>query len=279
MSTPFRFTGAVNLNGATSITGSNTLNVGTGLTTLGGGATITGAVSINGATSITGTNTFSVGTGATSLGGGLTVTAGGASITGAVNLVGNTSVTGSNTLTVGTGLTTLGGGETVTGAVNLNGATSITGSNTLNVGTGLTTLGGGATITGNLTLAAGNSLVNNSGTIDVADTALTNYAANASLGTAAATVNIYTTFNIPETSTGVTITLPTPTTTPAAGNVIYVNNTSTGSFTMAGVVVGANSSQAFIYNGSAWEPLSEGAGGSYVNLQTGTLSAQVGGLD
>ena len=151
-------TGAVGLNGNTTVTG--TLGV-TGLTTLAAvnsgaitttgnfsqtGATTfstgTGLVTLNGGTSVTGINTFTVGTGATTLGGTLGVT--GISTlaavnSGAITTTGNFSQTGATTFSTGTGLVALNGNTTVTGTLGVTSTSAFT---------GLLSANGGATIRG-----------------------------------------------------------------------------------------------------------------------------------
>ncbi len=112
--------GAVTLNGATTISGSNTFSSGTG------------AVTLNGATTISGSNTFATGTGTVTLNGATTVSGANAftSGTGAVTLNGSTTIVNGKTLTVGTGTaikaielgtcTTLGTAASVCSAANAN---------------------------------------------------------------------------------------------------------------------------------------------------------------
>ena len=69
-------TGAISLNGATSVTGTNTFTVGTGATTLGGILGVTGVATFNNDLTQTGAHAFSTGTGAISLNGNTTLASG-----------------------------------------------------------------------------------------------------------------------------------------------------------------------------------------------------------
>jgi fibronectin-binding autotransporter adhesin len=96
-------TGAVSLNGATTVTGSNTFNVGTGLSTLGGGLTETGTAQINATGSAT-TTVGSVSAGA------VQIASGGASsfaVTGAT-----LALSGTNFSLNTAGVLSLAGGQT-----------------------------------------------------------------------------------------------------------------------------------------------------------------------
>src|SRR5207253_4343137 len=118
---------------------------------------------------------------------------------------GAVSLNGITTLATGKNLIFAGGASnfdqsassgtfaTGTGAVTLNGATTISGTNTLTVGTGLTTLGGG------LTISAGSTFTNSSSTLDAA-LSVADHPTGGALGTAAATVDVATTFDIHQTT-------------------------------------------------------------------------------
>jgi hypothetical protein len=209
---------------------------------------------------VTGSNTFSVGTGTASFGGNISQT--GATTfstgTGSVSLNGNTSITGSNTFSTGTG------------AVSLNGNTSVTGSNTFTTGTGAVSLGGNTTITGTTTLN-GTQLTNLGATLNTATT-IADLPAGGAIGTAAATVNIYTSFNVNQTTAGQTLSLPSPTTT-TAGRVVYVLNVGSTSFTMHGVLLSTSSAQSYLWNGSAWVAANiDGAGSGVTTI--GAIDSQ-----
>ena len=60
-----------------------------------------------------------------------------------------------------------------------------------------------------------------------------------------------TTFNINQTTSNITLSLPNPTDT-AAGRIIYVNNVGTTSFFFYGTQVTPNASRSAIWNGTFW---------------------------
>ena len=80
---------------------------------------------------------------------------------------------------------------------------------------------------------AGNKTFSNNVTINgsqtLTATTIANIAAGGAIGTAAATVDVFTTFNVNQTTADQTITLPTPTVT-TAGKLAYVNNIGTVEF-------------------------------------------------
>ena len=149
---------------------------------------------------------------------------------------------------------------------NLN-ATNIIGLGTLTV----LAVSGNASV-GNLT---------NSGTTVYIPLLLGNYPTGGVIGTAAATVDVRTIFNIAQTTSGQTLTIPAPTVTATNGRIIYVNNTSTTvSFTVSNnaTVVPANSTTTLIWNGSVWSDT--GGGTNYIQNQTATqagASFNIGG--
>lgn len=83
---------------------------------------------------------------------------------------------------------------------------------------------------------------------------LPNFAANGSLGTAANTVDKYHTFYIPQTTVGISLTLPTPTVT-SDSTQISVHNTGSASITVNGLVIAANEAGLFQWNGIVWADL------------------------
>ena len=178
--------GAVSLNGATTIaTGgltitSGTLAVGANAITSTGTMSV-GAITTNGNFSQTGVTTFSTGSGAVSLNGATTIATGGLTITSGTLAVGANAITSTGTMSVGaittngnfsqTGVTTFSTGS---GAITLNGATTISNTNTLSVGgattiTGLLTANGGITMGGG-TLAVGANNMTISGNITQSST-------------------------------------------------------------------------------------------------------------
>ncbi|MFH1838285.1 MAG: pectinesterase family protein, partial [Candidatus Kuenenbacteria bacterium] len=151
-------TGATTLTGALTSNGVSTFNNNifqTGAFTFSTG---TGAVSLNGATSVSGINPFTVGTGATTLGGTLAVT-GASTLTGNTSIGGTLAVTGISTLA---GLLNANGGIAVdgtaftvadtTGNTSIAGTLGVTGASTLtgnvDANAGLDVTGGALTISG-----------------------------------------------------------------------------------------------------------------------------------
>jgi hypothetical protein len=226
--------GSIGANGSYTQTGSGTFSSGTG------------AVSLNGSTAITGVNTLTVGSGTTTLGGALLVS----------------------------GLTTLSGGATFTGAVNIN----TTGSATTSIGSASSatnvggTLGvtGRTTATGGLSVGTGSTFVNGSSTLNTTTT-ISNLATGGSIGSAATTVDITTSFNINQTTAAQTITLPSPTVT-SAGHIVYTENVGNVSFSMYGESIAASTGYSYEWNGSAWTPLASIVAGAGVSVSGNTVS-------
>src|ERR1019366_2425536 len=277
--------------------------IGTGLTITTGGLTVSaGASSFAGNVSISGSNTFGVGTGTASFGGNISQTAGnfdastsGGSFktsTGLVTLGGATTasstltstglLTASNALTLTSGnfdASTSGGTfKTSTGAVSLNGVTTVTGTNAFNVSGGLTTLGAGVTVTGlgtfntGVTIATGSTFTNASSTL-FSSVAIANHTSNSTIGAHGTTVDVATTFDVTQTTGGITLTLDTPAVA-TSGRVVYINSLSGNStFTMYGVSITAGSSVGFIWNGTAWVATSTGSTGVNTIGTVGSPSA------
>ena len=82
----------------------------------------------------------------------------------------------------------------------------------------------------------------------------TNFAANGSLGTAATTVDLFSTVLIPQTTAGIAVTLPSPTNT-TAGRRLVVGNTGTASITVGGTAIPSGQSIEYVWSGTAWLPL------------------------
>jgi parallel beta-helix repeat protein len=171
----------------------------------------------------------------------------------------------------GSGVTTVG---TFSGSSQVNGAT-ISGStitfgpadatNPGMISTGTQTIAGAKTFNNLTTFNSGVSLLtgytftNASSTLFTAQS-ISNLASDGNIGTAAATVDIATTFNVNQTTSGRTLTLPSPTVT-TAGRIVYVNNVGSAGFSMYGVDVAPGTAQSFIWNGTNWIPTNiDGAG-------------------
>jgi len=113
------------------------------------------------------------------------------------------------------------------------------------------------------TTAAGGELINNGATLNSAK-ALGNIT-GANIGAAAATVDIYTTFTITQTTAGITASILSPTDT-TAGRIIYISNlpASTQTITVGGATLAPGTNASFIWNGSAWAATSVTTGVSIV---------------
>ncbi len=153
---------------------------------------------------------------------------------------------------------------------------------------------------GNLTLGtvtSGNVIIDGAGTLEVQDnininssqltvnsstvngvSALGNFGANGNIGTAIATVDVKTAFTIAQTTSGRTLTLPTPTANTVAGRVVYISNIGSTSFIMHGVTIANGASQSYIYNGSVWAPTNVGGAGAGVNI-IGAMDSQAKSAD
>jgi hypothetical protein len=136
---------------------------------------------------------------------------------------------------------------------------------TLNVGTGtanavvIGNTGITTNIVGTFTVGTGTTggtgtFINN-GSTQNKTLALTTIGSG-TLGTAAATVDIYTAFTINQTTANQTITVPTPTIGAAAstGRIIYISNIGTTNFTLltGGATMNPGSTATLVFNGSAW---------------------------
>jgi hypothetical protein len=179
------------------------------------------------------------GSGGTALAGGDLVLQGGAG--------GGTNGNGGS-ITIDAGVKN-GSGSDGTITIGATTATSITIGKS---GTG-TTVGGTLTVNSGLTLGTGagvGSFTNNGSTVNTV-LAVSNLASGGSIGSAASTVDVYTAFTINQTSSGQTITLPSPTSS-AAGRIIYISNIGTTSFTLLGTTLNTGGTAALVWNGSAW---------------------------
>jgi hypothetical protein len=78
-----------------------------------------------------------------------------------------------------------------------------------------------------------------------------NLAGGGDIGTAAATVDVGTVFNVDQTTANQTLTIPNPTDT-VAGKIIYINNVGTVKFIVSGSQVEPGEGRQFIWNGTTW---------------------------
>ena len=147
-----------------------------------------------------------------------------------------------------------------TGANSANlvlGATSTTGAYSIyNASTDANFFGGSLEVDGllradaGLTVATGSTFTNASSTVFTTIT-ISDVAGGGDIGTAAATVDVATSFNVNQTTASQTLTLPDPTDT-AAGRIVFVSNVGSASFTMYGDAIAAGGSSTFIWNGTSW---------------------------
>jgi len=72
-----------------------------------------------------------------------------------------------------------------------------------------------------------------------------------SIGTKEATVDIYTSINLNQTTAGQTLSLPAPT-NPTAGRMLQVNNIGTASVTIGTITIDAQQTAEFVWNGTQW---------------------------
>ncbi len=117
--------------------------------------------------------------------------------------------------------------------------------------------------------------------------ALGNFAAGGSIGTAPNTVDQFNGATIAQTTSGQTLTLPTPT-DPSASTQFVVENIGSNLFLMEGVNVLASSSMIYFWNGSAWTPsgvgtsspasdtvIGDNSGGSATLIYAGSAGMQL----
>ena len=165
----------------------------------------------------------------------------------------STASTNSDSVSIYTGDAT--GSTSNSGNINIDVGTATGTTGTISVGTANTsgiTIGYVGVITdiaGNLTVS-GSQFTNGGSTLNTAQS-LGDFPTGGAIGTAAATVDVATTFNIAQTTTSQTLSLPTPTDT-TAGRTVYVVNTGTASFNMHSVTILNGYGQVFIWNGSNW---------------------------
>jgi len=99
----------------------------------------------------------------------------------------------------------------------------------------------------------------NTGSTILGATNIGNLSTGGNIGTATATVDAYTTFNVNQTTTGQTLTLPSPTNT-TAGRIAYINNVGSVEFTMSNEKVQVGKGRQYIWNGTAWSQVGDATG-------------------
>ncbi len=265
-----------NTTGATALnlragTGNFTLDGVAGTTYTLGTSTTTGTITIGGTAqtgnltlgSSSGSNSVLIGNGAgattvnisnSNTGGAVNIGAG--FTTGTITIGGTGAQTGTISIGTGTGAQSLNFGTGGTGAKTVTiGSTASTGTTTIQAGSGGIVLGSGA----------GQGQLTNHGSTINSTLALSNFAGGGSIGTAATTVDIYTSISVAQTTAGQTLTLPTPTTNTTYGRLLYISNIGTTSFTLLGSAVSVGQSATVIWSntngGASWQ-YSVGATGS-----------------
>jgi hypothetical protein len=175
----------------------------------------------------------------------------------------NAASTNSSSITIQSG--NAAGATSNSGSVIVDVGTATGTAGTISIGTSNTsgiTIGRVGVLTeidSNLTLD-GLQLTNNGSTLNSVNS-LGNFASGGSIGTAATTVDRYTSIAIGQTTGGQILSLPNPTNT-AAGRVMFVFNTGSASFTMHSVTIPAGYGQIYVWNGSSWILGASGGGGT-----------------
>ncbi|MEK9196524.1 MAG: hypothetical protein AAB914_04100, partial [Patescibacteria group bacterium] len=145
--------------------------------------------------------------------------------------------------------------------ISASGNITQTGATTLSTGTGAISLNGDTTVANGkaFTIGTGSQFTNGSSTVN------TTYAVpdDANGGplnggvAASASVDIYTSISIAQTTASQTITLPTPTASTTYGRLLYVSNVGTTSFTLLGSTLTAGSSATLVWSntngGASWQ--------------------------
>jgi hypothetical protein len=285
--------GTGNATGATSNSGNLTIDVGTATGTAGTisvGTANTTAITI-GRTGVTTTNSGAL-TVAQLLTGQLGATISGAttSINASSNFATNINTGTSNgAVTIGGGsgtfaldstafdVSTAGALSGITGYSQASGNFLQSGTGTFGTGTGAVSLNGDTTVAAgkSLTIATGSTFTNASSTLNTA-IAISNVAGGGNIGTAAATVDVATTFSVNQTTASQTLTLPSPTVT-TAGRIVYVSNVGSTSFSMYSKTVATGTTEAFIWNGSAWTGNNAAASSGVTTV--GTIDTQTKSSD
>jgi hypothetical protein len=257
--------------GSTASTGTTTINAGSGGITLGAATTLSSTLTATGLATFNGNLRISDGSGnwgtiaVASTAGDYTYTIPTTTANDTFCLVGLNNC-------VGSGVTAIGAIDTTPTAANgarISGSTlymqygdaTYPGliSTTTQTIAGAKTFNNLATFNSGINLLTGYTLTNAGSTLLTAQ-AVSNLASGGDIGIASSTVDIATTFNVNQTTSSQTLTLPSPTVT-TAGRIVYVNNIGSASFSMYGVTVAAGTAQSYIWNGSNWIPTNiDGAG-------------------
>ncbi len=140
---------------------------------------------------------------------------------------------------------------------------------------GAKTFNGAVLASGGLTVDTGQNFINQGSTL-FSGVTVNDVSGGGNIGSAATTVDIATTFNVNQTTSGQTLTLANPTTT-TSGRIAFVNNVGSVSFEMYGSVIASGQSNTFIWNGTNWIT-TVSLSGSVVNV-IGTIDSQTKSTD
>jgi fibronectin-binding autotransporter adhesin len=186
----------------------------------------------------------------------------------------------------GSGVTTIGAIDTQTASGNgavISGTSlylqSASASNPGLVNTTAQTFAGAKTFNSSVTLGASagsGTLLTNNGALVNTTLALGNFATGGSIGTAATTVDIYTSISVAQTTAGQTLTMSSPTASTGYGRLVYLSNVGTNSFTISGFPLRSGTTATFIWantNGGASWQYTGADGASVLNQSTSDQTA------
>lgn len=233
-------TGGITLGNSTA---TNTISIGAAA---GNGNTQT----INVGTSATGGSTTNVNIGST-VAGTTTLQSPTTTISSATTNINSSTVINLNSATIATNQASIGiFNTTATTATMLQAATSIS----MGATTGTLTIRNANTTLGN---AAGSGVFTNNGSTLNTTLALSNDADGGAIGTAATTVDIYTSISIAQTTASQTFTIPTPTASTSYGRLLYLGNIGSVAFTVGGVTMNPGTTATLVWSntngGASWQ--------------------------
>jgi hypothetical protein len=232
----------------------------------------------------------------TSINGGVSISGGAVTLTGnAASSFKTADTTASAAITIQTGNSSSG----TAGTIGIDTGTSSTGTSAINIGTtnagavsigrsGKTTTVNGALtstqlfsanagITIGTSAGSGTVFTNNGATVN-STLALTDFSSGGSIGLATDTVDKYTAISIAQSSTGKTLSIPTPTANTTYGRLLYISNIGSASFTLLSTPLNAGATATLVWSnttgGASWQY--SGADGNSILNQTG--STQTGGF-
>jgi parallel beta-helix repeat protein len=158
--------------------------------------------------------------------------------------------------------------KTATNSANAFSIQNAAGTSVLNVDTTASTI--------TLGNAAGSGLLINNGATVNTTLALGNFATGSAIGTAAATVDIYTSISVAQTTTGQTLTVPSPTASTNYGRILYLSNVGTANFTLLGTLLKPGATATLVWSntngGASWQ-YAGSDGNSVLNQNSSTQTA------